>query len=647
MSSAQAPGRGVRLLVASLVLFALGHASWTAWSASWTVDESVHLSWSRRVLETGSTDRDDIGTYNSKTPVSMLNVLARMSAERFRTSDRVERLAARLPNVVEFALLLATTRALAGWLAGPWAAALATAGAALDPNLVAHSSVVTVDTPYALATLLTLWAGAALARRPRPAGGALLGLALGFAFVAKFSAVLLLGGLVMLPLGSPRPVAPGYARRLGLALVVAGAVSWAMVCAGYLFLEIGAPLGTLGFQSGVFRGIARVAPEFPSPVPAAFLTGLDRSIADDSTQDWPVYILGWARPGGVWFYFLVLWLLKTPLLTLIAQAVGLGRLGLSRIGFREPATRFLLANLLLTLLYFSLLFRTQIGYRFVLMCVPLAWVLAAQGLTLIAASRARTALLVLAAAAGLAENLVYLGNPLAFTNVAVFPKREVFRLIGDSSIDWKQNEDRIQEVLKERGIRTRLNPVHLLPGHVTLTVFDLTQPRPDTRWIREHLDPVEHYLHTYLAFEVTPEQFDRFMDANRRFPVVPDAAERCGARGAEREAIGTGLPFSVDEEPARATAWRVCVEAKDRADVIFKSRKGTIRVGHYGPEGHCETNEVEDGQELWFRLEPGLHALCLVEPRMRRAWLPYRIEARWFARGRARLSIEETARPGE
>src|SRR6185295_14705128 len=43
------PGRGPRLVVLALVLFCLGHATWTAWDESLTTDEPLHLSWSRRL----------------------------------------------------------------------------------------------------------------------------------------------------------------------------------------------------------------------------------------------------------------------------------------------------------------------------------------------------------------------------------------------------------------------------------------------------------------------------------------------------------------------------------------------------------------------------------------------------------------------
>ena len=46
----------------------------------------------------------------------------------------------------------------------------------------------------------------------------------------------------------------------------------------------------------------------------------------------------------------------------------------------DPALRLLALNFAWQLAYFSLLFRAQIGYRFALTCIPLAWIVAAAGL---------------------------------------------------------------------------------------------------------------------------------------------------------------------------------------------------------------------------------------------------------------------------
>ena len=71
-----------------------------------------------------------------------------------------------------------------------------------------------------------------------------------------------------------------------------------------------------------------------------------------------------------------------------------------------------------------------------------------------ATARGRVGVVVVALAA-LAENVPYLGNHLAFTNAAVWPKREAFRLLTNANIDWGQNDEKIAGWLAGEGTRRR------------------------------------------------------------------------------------------------------------------------------------------------------------------------------------------------
>jgi hypothetical protein len=206
-------------------------------------------------------------------------------------------------------------------------------------------------------------------------------------------------------------------------------------------------------------------------------------------------------------------LIKTPLLALLAQLAGL-LLAARRLVAANPGLRFVLLNLIWHLAYFSLLFRAQLGYRYALMCVPLAWIAAGAGLAVLPARRAARiggAAVVLLA---LLENALYWGNPLAFSNAAVWPKRAAFRLMADSNLDWGQNRDKIDGWLREHGIeRARLDPAELLPGTNVLSVNVLTGVKGGFarhRWLRENVAPSRELGHTYVWFELDPELYQRF-----------------------------------------------------------------------------------------------------------------------------------------
>ncbi|HET6900302.1 MAG TPA: glycosyltransferase family 39 protein, partial [Vicinamibacteria bacterium] len=531
----------------------------------------------------------------------------------------------------------------AGRTLRPVVGALAVCGAALDPNLVAHASLATSDVAFACLTLATVLAAYRLAERPSTARSAVLGAALGAAFVAKVSAVLLLPGVCLVPLLTSRGRGAGVYRRVAALLLLSGIVAWAVVCGAYLLREIGRPLGALDLRSAFFLRLAAALPGLRLPLPAAFLTAFDASLASER-GDWNVIVLGHRHPRGVPYYFLLMWVLKTPLLVAMAEIFGLARAALESAVRRHPFILLLAFNVLFMLGYFSLVFHAQIGYRYVLMLVPLAYVIAAAGLASLPSRPRWKTLGALVVLSALAENAAYLGNPLSFTNAAVQPKRDAYRLLADSNIDWGQNRERLPDWLAEREWNAaRLNPVHLLPGRNVIGlnalagVFDFEQ----YRWVREHLEPGGHLGHTYLWYLVDDETFNRFLyDSRRLLPeafastVCPDSLEYTV------QPNGSALPFTRRRMPRPNETSIACVVARRDTDVAFRVDNGAADVGVWVAPGQCRTQALHAGEEVWWRLEPGTHALCVVTQPYRRTFLPYLLDGSWRVRGwSARIAV--------
>ena len=339
-----------------------------------------------------------------------------------------------------------------------------------------------------------------------------------------------------------------------------------------------------------------------------------------------------------------MWLLKTPLLLLAAEIVGLGRAALQPALRRDPLVRLLAWNVVLTLAYFSLAFHAQIGYRYVLMAVPLAYVIAAAGLASLPRRPLWTAMAGAVVVTALAENAAYLGNPLSFTNAAVQPKRLAYRLLADSNIDWGQNRERLPGWLAEREWNAaRVDPVHLLPGRNVIGlnaltgVFDFEQHR----WVREHLDPGGHLGHTYLWYLVDNDTFNRFLYDTRRLLPDPFAATVCpDSLEYAVQPNGSEVPFVLRRMPRPDETSVACVVARRDTDVGFRVTKGSADVGVLVAPGQCRAQQLSEGQEVWWRLEPGTHALCVVTQPYRRTWLPYALDGAWRVRGwSARIAL--------
>src|SRR5262249_20288529 len=149
-------------------------------------------------------------------------------------------------------------------------ACLATAACGLDPNLIANSAVATVDTPYALATVLAIASALGLAEQVSPWRGLALGAALGLAFAVKFTAFLLVPGVIAVPLLVPALRGRLLSRRWAGPAAAAALAALLVIAAAYRFHDIGVELNDVGWRWPVMARIAARFPHLRLPVPADF-----------------------------------------------------------------------------------------------------------------------------------------------------------------------------------------------------------------------------------------------------------------------------------------------------------------------------------------------------------------------------------------
>jgi 4-amino-4-deoxy-L-arabinose transferase-like glycosyltransferase len=446
--------RAARWLVLALCAAAVARTAWFAWDASWTFDEPAHLSWSERLVDDGTTARP--GTFdNSKTPLLVPHVLARKTAAALGADYQMQRFAARAPTIVFYALLLLAIHRVAHRAGGARTAALATCAAALDPNLAAHGGLATVDVAFALATLWCLDAAVRLREHPRRARGVELGLALAFAFTAKFSALLL----------------------VPCALAAAGPRTWR-----HLLLALAVATITIDLTYALHFG--------------DFVGGIAQCLSDERGREWNGYVLGRTYPDGVWFYMIVHWAVKTPLALALATIAGL-----AAARPRTPLVRTLAIAAAVFLLYFSVAFRTQVGLRFALMVLPLAYIVAATGLARLVPRIPEAVPVVLTLA--LIELAPYTRDPLAFTNTLIPDKRLAYRVVADSNLLWGQTRDRVTAWLR-RHPGVRHNPRRLGLGTNVLDANWLSGVwRPDRfPCARARFTPDRHLYFTHLVFDI-------------------------------------------------------------------------------------------------------------------------------------------------
>jgi dolichyl-phosphate-mannose-protein mannosyltransferase len=376
---------------------------------------------------------------------------------------------ARMPTIVLFAALIVCVYAFVLWQTGSvwWALG----GAALTgfcPNLMAHGRLATVD----LALAFFSFAAAALLLRmidrPSPAIAILFGIASAAAPLSKVS------GLILFPWFAVVIAAALIARRiverrrflisLGVAIV-----------AGLVFFEA--------------VGLAEIGPAFAGaqyPAMARPLIPFAEYLANIRTINaWyergnamPQFLLGQFSQSGWPHYYLVAFLLKTPIPAIVLLVTALVT------GVRLRAFAFF-AMLSFVVLFFAVAAagHLALGIRYVLPVYPFLYAMTAIALHAARLQRAGIALVTLLIAWHAVENLRTYPSYIAYFNELIGSPRNADRFLIDSNLDWGQDLRRLDLWLRAHGARQLT--IHYFGGggiesemHVPTTILMAPGPGP-------------------------------------------------------------------------------------------------------------------------------------------------------------------------
>lgn len=352
---------------------------------------------------------------------------------------------ARLPLILLSGLLGVLLYLWGRQMVGETAALAALFLYALDPTLLAHSFLVTMDVGLACFTLLLFFALWSYLMRPDNRRLVLCGLALGAMLAAKFSAVFLLPvAAVLLWIAVSRPPAGAQAQSGLLALYrqpspVRGEPP---VARGY-----GAAACAFVMMCLLAALVVQVFYFSPDGV-YLYGAGMERVNADhDPTQ--MAFLAGRMEPRFL-TYFALAYLLKEPLPTLLLAAVGLVVLLRNKALGLLPKLFLLLPPLVLLVAHS--LWADDLGIRYMIPILPFAWLVAGLGVARLLAMRALWSRLLLACLACwlVATAVGIYPDHLAYFNEAACLPANTSRIgldggtrcgtlwLDDSNVDWGQ-----------------------------------------------------------------------------------------------------------------------------------------------------------------------------------------------------------------
>jgi 4-amino-4-deoxy-L-arabinose transferase-like glycosyltransferase len=369
-------------------------------------------------------------------------------------------------------------------LGDQWGGLLCLCVYATMPVMLAFGPLVLTDIAVTLFVVLTLWTFASMWKSPSRRTILLFGLAFGGALLSKFSAGLLFfcfPAFILSLRWHPAPEQPTDKaelrawRRLRWRSLTKGILCAALVVyAVYFVLSWNEPTDSLGFLGTNTAALFLRRVLMP---PCIYLRGL---AIFAFTQKPPAFILGHSYPHGVWFYFPVLFLLKSSLafllLLVLALVVGLvAKFRPVRLAVIPEGLELHWRAVWIFLVVFTgacIVSRFQFSVRHFSVSIVLLILLLAplpRALNLLRSSgwfaaRAGVWLTVALALTSVVTAVRAYPYYLPFLN-SLSGGRPAYDLVADSNLDWNQGLLEVENYVRQRGL-----------NHVLIDAYGFSDP---------------------------------------------------------------------------------------------------------------------------------------------------------------------------
>lgn len=316
-----------------------------------------------------------------------------------------------------------------------------------DPNVLAHSALVTTDIGVSCFFVAAIWAFYRYAISPTLIRLLFAGVATGLLLATKHSGILIGPMFVLLiaweVFASPSTERKRTALRLigGLfaIVIVSVLVLWSFYGFRYASRPAGLHLSTslqqyveplTRFQAGVVLGIARL-----HLLPESYLIGLVD--VKRMAVFYPTFLLGKVYPHGQWYYFPLVILIKTTLGMLVLSALAVFATITGKLAKRREVVYALVPPVVY--LVIAMVSGINIGARHLLPMYAFVIIYAAAGISVLAQSSRRWALVcAVLLGAHIVSTLVAFPNEIAYANEAWGGPKNVHNLLSDANVDWAQ-----------------------------------------------------------------------------------------------------------------------------------------------------------------------------------------------------------------
>jgi len=380
------------------------------------------------------------------------------------------------------------------------------------PNLNGHGILLNMDAYTGLFTVSTAYYYWKFIKRSGWKYFLAFSLSLACAQIVKYSMIhliIFLGIVSIFVLLRRKTFVSRFWINLGR-LFVLGIIVAFVINLGYIFNSPGKSLNDLKLASSSFKTLQNsFIGSVPLPLPKPYIEGLDmisymnelgagHQYVSDAN-----YLLGEKRTGkGFWDYYLVIFVFKTPLISLLLLIAAIVFLFVRKEKQGHPSTmRFLLGLIFYFLIVMGFQNNVQIGIRHVLMVYPLLYVLAGFITTLPVFQKRLKLYTALIVIYSLATYYLFFPNLVSYSNELIPVKRNAYKIMADSNLDYGQGHIAAGKYL-EKHQDIKVADTISAKGKFILGVNDYLDLRGDHKysWLSS-FKPVGHVNHCYLLFD--------------------------------------------------------------------------------------------------------------------------------------------------
>jgi hypothetical protein len=370
---------------------------------------------------------------------------------------------ARIGMLPFFVLACVVVWSWSNHLFGKWAALFSVVLFSMIPAVLAHGSLATNDMAGTATLLLALYWFTRWMENPTWLTAARLGLGAGLAAASKFSALLFFPAcamalILLLFVAGRDSLRKLPFRRLASNLFLVLIIAYFTLWAGYLFtmmpLQSSRPHAVvdrlLGKHPALHDGVVAI---LETPIPAGNVAAGLKALAGQNKAGQVSFFLGEWRRHGWWYFFPVIFLLKTPIPFLLLACVGSAFLVRS---FGQKHNWRIVAPTLfaLSILAVSMTSGINIGLRHILAIYPLLSIVAghavAESWNIFQRPLFARGVVAAACLSLVVSSIRSHPDYLAYFNFVASDRPE--RIEVDSDLDWGQDLARLSKWLHARSV---------------------------------------------------------------------------------------------------------------------------------------------------------------------------------------------------